>query len=206
MLVMMAGIGYPAAIASRFVGPAAAWPLIIASNLCSAAGPALLMLFTWRVFRPKDLWARGLASAGVVAACALAGWRLIDVLSRADVGVTDGALGALLLMLLASLWATYESLRNYGMMRRRQSVGLGDSVVCNRFMLFGMMALCSVAGLLINMVALWMNVDFLGSPRLQLAGSFIGLLQAGAMLLTFAPPRFYLDWVRERPQTRAWAS
>ena len=204
MLLLVAGLGYPAAIASRFAGPAAVRPFIIVSNLSMDAGSALLFLFTWRVFRPEVAWARSLAGAGVVASLAHAAWRWLDVLSRADVRVDDSALGALVLMLFAYLWAGWESLRSYGMMRRRVRFGLGDVVVCDRFMLFGVMSLCAVAGVLINLVALWMHGELLESAWTQFAGSLIGLAQAVVLLLAFAPPRSYLDRVRARP--RAWAS
>jgi len=203
MLLIMGGVGYPTAIASRFAGPAVARWLIIATTLCTASGGALFFLFTWHVFRRQELWARCLAGAGVVASCAHAGWRSRYFLSSTAVSYNDHALGALVLTMIPTLWAAYESLRNYWMMRRRLRVGLGDVVVCNRFMLFGLVALSSSAALLITIVALWMQVDLLNSAGLQLASSFIGLLEAGTLLLTFAPPRFYLDWVRERSRAHA---
>ena len=82
--------------------------------------------------------------------------------------------------------------------------GLGDVVVCDRFMLFGVMGLSATAGCLMNIVAMWMGISILENPWIQLAGSFTGLVQAGVLVLAFAPPRSYLDWVRARP--RAWAS
>jgi hypothetical protein len=204
MLLIVAGVGYPTAIAAQFAGPVALRPLVIVSNLSMNAGSALLFVFTWRVFRPEKLWARCLAGIAVLALCAHSGWRSFDVLSRADVRVDDGALGALLLMMLAYLWAAWESLRSHRMMRRRMRFGLGDAVVCDRFMLFGMMALGATAGVLLNGVAMWMGIAILENPWIQLVGSSTGLLQAGVLVLAFAPPRSYLDWVRARP--RAWAS
>jgi hypothetical protein len=53
-------------------------------------------------------------------------------------------------------------------------------------------------------VALWMGVQILENPWIRLGGSVTGLFQAGVLVLAFAPPRSYLDWVRARP--RAWAS
>ena len=204
MLLIVSGFGYPAAIAAQLAGPAAVRPLIIVSNVAMNAGTALLFVFTWRVFRSEDRWARGLAGVGVIALCANTAWRLFDVLSRADVRVDDRAIGALFLLLLAYLWAAWESLRSYGMMRKRMRIGLGDAVVCDRFMLFGMMALSAIAGILVNGIAMLMNVEIMHTPWIQFVGSITGLVQAAVLVLTFAPPRSYLDWVRARP--RAWAS
>ena len=204
MLLIVSGIGYPTAIAAQFAGPAALRPLVIVSNLSINAGSALLFIFTWRVFRLEEIWARGLAGAAVVTLGALSVWRSFDVLSRADVRVDDGALGPVLLMMLAYLWAAWESLRSYRMMRRRVRFGLGDAVVCDRFMLFGVMALSATAGCLMNIVAMSIGIQILENPWIQLGGSSTGLVQAGVLVLAFAPPRSYLDWVRARP--RAWAS
>jgi hypothetical protein len=71
-------------------------------------------------------------------------------------------------------------------------------------MLFGLWAISSMVGVMVNVVALWMHVDLLRTAWIQVVSSSIGLLQAGVMVLAFAPPRSYLDWVRARP--RAWAS
>jgi hypothetical protein len=89
------------------------------------------------------------------------------------------------------------------MMRRRLRIGLGDAVVCDRFMLFGLMASSATAGCLLNVVAMWRGIEILESPGIQLAGSFSGLVQAGVLVLAFAPPRSYLDWVRARPRALA---
>jgi hypothetical protein len=204
MLLLVAGLGYPCAIAAQVVGPAAARPFVVASSVLMNSGSALLFLFTWRVFRPEEAWARYLAFAGVVALGFQAGLRSFDALSQAEVRVEDRALGAVLLMLVVYVWAAVESLRNYRMMRRRMRFGLGDAIVCDRFMLFGAMALCSTAGLVLNGAALWMHIEILESPGIQFGSSVFGLVQAGVMVLAFAPPRAYLEWVRERP--RAWAS
>ena len=202
MLLLVVGVGYPATIAAQFAGPGTARALAIVSGLTLNSGSALLFLFTWRVFRHEEAWARSLAGAGVVALCAQAGWRWFDALSH-DVVQFENQ-GGLLLMMLAFLWAAWESLRRYGMMRRRMRIGLGDVVVCDRFMLFGVWTSCSIAGVLMNTVAMWMHIDIRNTAWIQVASSLIGLVQAGVLVLAFAPPRFYLHWVRERP--RAWAT
>jgi len=203
-LLIVAGVGYPTAVATRFADPDLVRPLIMVSNLSMNAGTAMFCVFTWRVFHPDDAWARILAGAGVVAAFAHMVWRVFDVASRTDVRVDDGAFGALLIMLFANLWAAWESLRSYGMMRRRARFGLGDAVVCDRFLLFGVMASSAVVGVLFNMAAMWMRVALVETAWIQVVGSSLGFVQAAVLLLAFAPPRFYLDWVRARP--RAWAS
>jgi hypothetical protein len=83
-------------------------------------------------------------------------------------------------------------------MRRRVRLGLADPAVCDRFLLWGLMALFVTVGVLLNSVALALRIEVLGSPWILLASSSTGLAQAVLLVLAFAPPSAYLAWVRAR--------
>jgi hypothetical protein len=83
-------------------------------------------------------------------------------------------------------------------------IGLGDPIVCDRFLLFALWASADISAIVITLGAMFSGIDILHSPLIQITSSLIGLLQATLLVLAFAPPRPYLEWVRSR--TRAWAT
>ena len=202
MLLLSVGVGYPLLIAADRAGPQQVRPLFIISTLAVNAGFALLFAFTWRVFRAQDGWARALAGAGMLALLANAGWRCFDALTQAEIRIGSEVVGQSLLqttpVMVAYLWTAWESLRYHGLMRRRVRLGLADVVVSDRFLLWGLMALFVAAGVLLNTVALALQVEILESPWILLGSSVTGLAQAVLLVLAFLPPRFYLSWVRGR--------
>lgn len=202
MLLLSVGAGYPLLIAANRAGPDAVRPLFIVSTLCVNAGFAMLFAFTWRVFRPDAAWGRALAGAGMLALLTNAALRCWDAATGAEVRIAGEVLRESLLqgapVLLAYLWTAWESLRYHGLMRRRLALGLADPTVCDRFLLWGLMALFVAAGVTLNGVALWRQVDILTTPWVLLASSGTGLAQAILLVLAFVPPSSYLAWVRSR--------
>ena len=140
--------------------------------------------------------------AGMLALLANAGWRCFDALTQAEIRIGSEVVGQSLLqttpVMVAYLWTAWESLRYHGLMRRRVRLGLADVVVSDRFLLWGLMALFVTAGVLLNTVALALQVEILESPWILLGSSVTGLAQAVLLVLAFLPPRFYLSWVRGR--------
>jgi hypothetical protein len=202
MLLLAVGVGYPLMIATPRVSPAWAGTLQTMSTLAINMGFSLLFVFTWRVFQPQAAWARALAAAGVLTMLASVVQRIIQVTTLGVLDVTSEPLSALLLqglpVIVAYGWTAWESLRYHGMMRRRVRLGLADAVVCNRFLLWGMMALVVNAGVLVNFAAIAMHTDTLNTPWVLLLSSTTGLTQVVLLVLTFLPPRSYSSWVRAR--------
>jgi hypothetical protein len=200
MLLLSVGLGYPLLIAADRAGAGSARPLFIVSTLAVNAGFVLLFAFTRQVFRPQESWARLFAGAGVLTLVVNAGWRCLDAMTEAEIRIGREVVGESLLqttpVLLAYLWTAWESLRYHGLMRRRVRLGLADPAVCDRFRLWGWMALCVSAGVLLNTVALTLQVDILATPWVLLASSGTGLAQAVLLVLGFMPPAWYLAWVR----------
>lgn len=206
MLLLAVGVGYPLMIATPRVNPAWAGTLQMSSTLAINAGFSLLFVFTWRVFHPQAAWARALTVAGVLTLLVSAVSRGIQVTTHGVLDVTSEPLSALLLqggpVIVAYGWTAWESLRYHGMMRRRVRLGLADAVVCNRFLLWGTMALVVNVGVLVNFAAIGMHTDTLNTPWVLLLSSTTGLTQVVLLVLTFLPPRSYLGWVRSRAVAR----
>lgn len=151
-------------------------------------GVAALGVFTWRVFRP------GFAGATLVAACValLALSRCADAVSghyfgveRSDLSITVDYCGRIVLY----AWATFESLRQYSLARRRVRTGLVEPLVANRFLLW---ALGTGAALCI-----WFHVFLQELARRSdatetyLVIAALGTACAVSIWLAFFPPRRY---------------
>lgn len=202
MLFLTVGIGYPALIAADRAPQAFTRPLFVVSNFGTNAGFALLFVFTWRVFRAREIWARALAGAGVTLLMLNLVLRVHDALTQAQLRVGSEAVAQSLLqagpVCVAYLWTAWESFHYYARMQRRVRLGLADPAVCNRFLLWGSMAVAVFVGVGLNTVAIALHVNILASPWVLFASSCTGLTQAILLFLAFLPPRAYLAWVRSR--------
>jgi hypothetical protein len=132
--------------------------------------------------------------------------RCWDGLTQAEIRIAAEVVGESVLqttpVLAAYLWTGWESLRYHGLMRRRVRLGLADPAVCDRLLLWGLMALVVAAGVLLNTVALALQISIFESPWILLGSSATGLAQALLLVLAFAPPRAYLAWVRARARAQ----
>jgi hypothetical protein len=198
-LLLLAVLGYPLMTVAR-KAQALSEPtrigLAASSGAAQAAGGLLLVLFVWRVFRPDERWARGIAwgyaalAAGVYAAqTADPGW-------WSWVSQEQGAWAAARWLFLVPIgWGAVESLRYWQLLRLRLRLGLADPVLADRFRLFGV---AMSFGLLSNLGAIALQI-----AEIELVGTAIGtvavspaLVAAVALWLAFLPPRRYLERVR----------
>ena len=178
--------------------------LLTGSTIGSGLGLFGLLLFTWRVFRPRS----GPAAAAFTAALAAIVVTRIGIASDflavpanqlpsfADSPTWVGV--SVLLWTIAWLWASGESLRYYAMLRRRVKLGLADPVVMNRFLLWGVGTGVGgfVSASLIVTTAAGMDVH--NHPLPQLLLSISGTAGPITWYLSFMPPDAYLDFVRRR--------
>jgi hypothetical protein len=181
--------------------PAHAAAVRAGANALFTAGGVALLLFTWSVFRRDAGWAKSLAFGGsaLLAAVWAAGFPL---------GAYEGsATFALLAPVFASYcWVFAESLRYYGLMRRRQRLGLVDPVLANRFLLFALwtggvvaITLLAVAGALFQVLhGGYQDGGGLANPALLGVTRVLALPIAVAIWLTFLAPARYHAWVRSR--------
>jgi hypothetical protein len=153
-------------------------------------GAAFVALFSRAVFRPADL-AAGFALLMLFAWLALGvfgSWMLHVLKIDSGIGGWLGRWGPNLGLLAAYGWAAFEPLRFHLLMRRRTRIGIGDPLVANRLLLWGVGTAAIAAVAAIHLVA-----QLLG--RFELPASWIGVVSllvlttALAEWLAFFPPR-----------------
>jgi hypothetical protein len=202
MLLLVSGLGYPLRIAATRASAEWVRALVIGSDVSIAIGFSLLFVFVWRVFRPGATWAGVFAAAGSLTMLGDALCSAVRIQHQTAVEPLSESPGGILLqagpILVVSLWAAWESLRYYGMMRRRVSLGLADVTDSNRFLVWGLMGLFQTLGVGVNIWAAALKMDLFHDPRILLASSAGSLAQATLLVLAFVPPRSYLSWVRTR--------
>lgn len=201
-LLLMGGLGYPlSAIARAAVDlPMETRIAMLAVNwLFHLVGMTLVGVFNWRVFRPGTVWAPvavGTIAVGIVCADAIA---LVttgieaEATGQAPPPVLRGALG-----LATLLWAGIESLRYYGLMRKRQALGMADPVVTDRFRLWAIAMLCSAAISCASLLLQLAGIAMMATTGGALLVGGMGLVSAGAVALAFFPPRSYVEHVQAR--------
>jgi hypothetical protein len=190
--LLICGVGLPTSLASGF-GKAAGEvnvALWVGSELCTQAGFLCLYGFTQQVFRPAARWARALlvvAAAWLLAG--LAGAARALAAAEPQLATVDAVYGWLLWCLTgyggAFVWGSYESLRQWGMARRRLALGLADPVVARRFLLFATYGLSATGMLAGNVVAVLLRHDISTSPWVVVPSAVLGPLAAAAMYLAF---------------------
>lgn len=199
MLLLSVGVGYPLKLASIRLDVATAAPLLAFSSLAVAVGFTCLLVFTYRVFRQRSRAGRAAAGIGSAILLATGFWDAVASLrgtaTAANV-VTPQSMIHGATVACAYLWASAESLRYRAILKRRARLGLGDPVVCNRLLLWGLTGLAVTAGIGLNFGAAMAGVNMIESPLVLLGSSATGVCQTALLLLAFAPPRAYLEWVR----------
>jgi hypothetical protein len=167
-------------------------------------GIVLLYVFTLQVFRPGAGWAKAMvAVAAVLLPIALAAaWRALSMAGRDEHSVQVVA-GELLICFAGYggcfVWSALESFHQHRMARRRQELGLADSVVVSRFRLWGIFALAATGITLANAVGVLLEVDIQTSPVVLVPAGLLGLAASVAMYFVFLPPGWYLARLRAQP-------
>ena len=171
--------------------------------LLAVCGIGCFYIFTWRVFRPEDLWAQGIVAAALLALAMQAlglldaGWgaeSMEALLPR----TRPWACGIVATVAVCFSWSGSEALYYRGKLRRRQELGLADPVIANRFTLW------AVSGYLVALLCAGLEFSMLAGRAplhdplpLSLISAAAGVASV-AWLLAFAPPERYLRWVRSR--------
>ncbi len=198
--VLIGLLGYPLTAASgnglKVVGEVSL-PLTLAGMLFTNAGLACFFEFTRRVFRPGELWARALSLlsiAALVVSLVTYAVRLATApaeMPSFEATYTDSIFMNLLCMLCFG-WIAAEGLHQWRLAVRRQQLGLGDAVVSNRFLLWGLFG-----GSTTLMVFVLFAVTLSGQAAAhslvgQLAMAVFGVTSSLAATLAFFPPQGYL--------------
>lgn len=159
--------------------------------------------FTWRTFRPETRWG-GLLVAAVGAAqlAAMIGALLGLAAAPEDVPSIEAARGWFVAVRVPSIlnfaWTGSEAFRQWRMARRRLALGIGDSVVTNRFALW-----CAVGGFTTanNLVSTLLQAQGIGPVAHPVGAAVValsGLVSSALLWLVFMPPARYQAWVIRR--------
>jgi hypothetical protein len=171
-------------------------PMYFAARVAYLPGSVLIAVFTARVFRPDDGWARWLvwgvavlAVAGVGGSALQGDWEGLS-LSSAWFWLEWTSYA------LPFGWAAAEAFREYCQARRRVSIGLCEPSVCNRMFLWSLFGVIQLAGsfAVIGQYAAYERENLFSSTWDILYSSTI-MAALVAMWLAFFPPKFYVRWI-----------
>lgn len=189
ILVQVLGDVEPVARAASFGG-----------HLAYTLGCAVLIVFTWKVFRPAAGWAKFLALAmiGVLAAGGAAGMARSF---QANVSaLRDPQTTAFLVMewvsVVGFLWTAAEAFHHHGRLRRQAAVGLADPELVNRMLLWGLVGVGGVVAAGGPIVAALLGFGSMDHVPTRLVCAFGTLASSVCIQLAFLPPQAYRRWVR----------
>jgi hypothetical protein len=172
-----------------------------AGHLAYTVGCAVMIAFTWRVFRPGSGWALVLVygAVGVLGGGGLVG--MARVLLVPDVtGLRDPQTTAFLVMEWVSfvgfLWTAGEAFHLHGRLRKQRALGLSDPVVVNRVLLWGVVGLGGVAAAGAPILASLLGQNVSTHVPTRLVCALATAVSSGAAQLAFLPPASYLRWLR----------
>jgi len=171
-------------------------PINFTARIAYLPGTMLVAVFTARVFRPKDAWARwliwGLAAlivAGVGGSVLRGDW---EGFSLSNAGFWLEWVG----YTVPFGWASGEAFRQYRQARRRVSVGLCEPSVCNRMFLWSLFGAVQFAScvVVIGQYAAYERENVFSSTWDWLySGASLAALVV--MWIAFFPPKVYLRWI-----------
>jgi hypothetical protein len=192
VFAMLAGPGRPGVV----------FATLATAQLAIACGAVSAYVFNWRVFRPASPWARG----AVLVAAVLFGAAFLGRLATGGYALPLRLDGWMHLssanVIVCLLWGSFESLRYYGLMRRRARLSLADPVLANRFLLWGLGIGSAGVGSLVGNVAMQVSGSAMAElDGVTLSNSLFGLASAVLMWIAFLPPAAYRSWIEGRART-----
>jgi hypothetical protein len=198
---LVAFVSYPLSLASLSPDlPSLGAKLLYAAGaLTSAVGSASIYVFTWKVFRPDARWARVLTLAAIAAIFvfgAVSVLRVAGAASPAEVFRDRLSVARNVVTGFSYLWTAVESLRYFGLLRRRMVLGLADPVVSNRFLLWGVSGVSATLGISVSTAVILLGKAGAGMhPVSMLAVGIAGFTSSVSLYLAFLPPQAWLRFV-----------
>lgn len=203
-LIGVAGLGYGilifAMVGKRAAGGADApefytW-LIGLGWVFHNLGVVFLLDFVQKVFRPEESWAQSLKYVLIIVLWG--GW-IADVF---DGGLTAGRPGVYYWISFAvigtyPLWTTIEAFRYWGQMRKRVLLGLADPLVANRFLLWTIASIFSLASIWTVQIPAFLGYERMSAAAEQISSitllctAAFGIATICAYALAFFPPQWY---------------
>jgi hypothetical protein len=160
-------------------------------------GTFTLAIFTRRLFRSQERWSAWLVAG--VAGCMIVGlagsawmgdWGGFSPLSNPWYWLEQVGRTA------PFIWIGTEGLAQYRKARKRQRLGLCDALLCNRFLLWGVVG---VLWALLELVVVPQDIVYESTGQWSDSlGMFLGWLEfvpVAMIWLVFFPPAFYRNWI-----------
>jgi hypothetical protein len=171
----------------------------IFAGLCALT----VAIFTWRVFRAEDAWAKwAFWAVGLLLVMGLT----VSALERDWEGTYPLTYKGFWLEWIAGIvpfiWFAVESLGAYSRSRRKLRIGLGDPIVTNRFLLIGLYGMLASST---YPIYLWMYIAYerhgIWSDPLTAFVGTIEVISLAALWTSFAAPAFYRRWIEKTQET-----
>jgi hypothetical protein len=164
-----------------------------------SVGVALTYLFVWKVFRPDTVWARELFWIASVTLL----FTILPISGNEGVRAQVSPITVIgdLARFGGGAWGAWESLRYFGLMRKRVRLGLAEPAVANRFLLWGIASLSTGTIFLVTSTAVRLSLspaDGSVTPGVMTLISLLTLLTAVSQWLAFLPPVRYTRWIESR--------
>ncbi len=192
-------LGYSFMILGTQISTTEIWPLIAGGQVSMSVGFTCLLLFTWKVFRPDALWAKGLVGVALLLFGSASIAYLLEVMGenpRPAAELVGVNLLSVAPIAVAYFWTTAESLSYHRRLQLQLRLGLTEVAVANRVLLWAYMALAAGIAVLVNLAAM-LTGSFL-TPPVVVVSSSLGLVHASCLFLAFHPPRWYASWLDRR--------
>jgi hypothetical protein len=196
-LLLMGGVGYPLSTAARLLSdaPSLQTALFAVHAGLSLVGQGAVAVFTWRVFRREDPWARAVALSFMAALAGLLLWQTAAPGWRAYAATQAGPWSYLpVCSLFVLAWAGGESLLYHLKLRKRLALGLADVVTTDRLRLWAIAMLAAFTTSFVAFGLRSLGVEMTAAVTGVVVGP-LGLISATAMWLAFLPPERYVTWV-----------
>lgn len=201
-LLMLSGVAWPLLLVAS--GKAVFEPVVRGAlgvaSLVMGASWAGMFLFTWKVFRPGEGWARALALGGVCVELAAGGAGAFRAFALDDASALRGPAPSGLVLLLGAetlyLWTAVESFRYRALLRRRIPLGLADPLVADRFGKWGWTGAFGLGSVTPALVAQLTGADA-NTPAHHLVVGVCGLASSVVLYFAFLPPAAYARFIRQ---------
>ena len=204
-----AGLGYGLLMFAMLGKRAAGWNdapafyngLLLLGWVFHNLGVLFLLDFVHRVFRPDDGWARILKyTMGLVL---WGGW-LADMFTGGLAATRPGPYywAAFAIIGTYPLWTAVEAFRYWGLMRKRVALGFADPLVSNRFLLWTIASMTTVASIWLVEVPTFLGYERMSPAAEQITSitmlctAIFGIATICTYWLTFFPPVWYQDRFR----------
>jgi hypothetical protein len=169
-----------------------------------SVGVALVYFFVWKVFHPEARWAQALF--WVATATLMLTILPLSGSPSAGAQVSFTTVMGDLVRFGGGAWGAWESLRYFGLMRKRMRVGLAEASVTNRFLLWGIASLAPATIFLATSTAMRLSLspaDGAVTPGVMTVISLLTLATAVSQWLAFLPPQRYTRWIESRAAAAA---